>query len=181
MKAFFTAIWVLFVAVIAALFALIPFHDAVGTLVEDVVSFLQVTANWPFALLFALITGLSLWLFAVQFRVSDRPQLPSSVVLQVEDGEVRIALTAIETLIQQAAAQVKGVKETRPTFFTLNEGLGVYIKTVVTSDESIPELSSQLQKVVKDHVLRIAGIHIEEVKVLVENVTTGARNRVELR
>lgn len=179
LKAFFTAIWVLFVAAIAALFMLIPFHDAVGTLIFDAVNFLQ--ANWPFSLLFALITGLSLWLFAVQFRVTDKTQMPSSVVLQVEDGEVRIALTAIETLVQQAASQIKGVKETRPNFFTLDEGLGVNIRAVVASDESIPELSSQLQKVIKDHVLRIAGIHIEEVKVLVENVSAGARNRVELR
>ena len=72
-------------------------------------------------------------------------------------------------------------REVRPSFFTRNEGLGVYIRTTVAADESIPELSSQLQKVVKDHVLRIAGINIEEVKVMVENVNTGARNRVELR
>lgn len=179
LKALVTALWVLFVAAVAALFALIPFNDAVGGLIFEAVEFLE--ANWPFSLLFALITGLSLWLFAVQFSRSGKANMPSSVVLQVDDGEVRITLTAIETLVQQAAVQVKGVREIKTTFFTKNEGLGVYIKAVVTSDGSIPELSAQLQKVVKDHILRIAGIHIEEVKVLVDNVASGGRNRVELR
>jgi len=158
---------------------LVPLVNGLSAIIIDAVEFLQ--QNYLYSAIFAFIIGLSLWLFAIQFSSAKRAQIPSSVVLQVEDGEVRIALTAIETLVQQAAAQVKGVREVRPNFFTQNEGLGVYIKTIVASDESIPELSSQLQKVVKDHVLRIAGVNIEEVKVLVENVNTGTRNRVELR
>lgn len=179
MRTFFTAIWVLLVATVAALLMLVPLLGSVGAIITDFVGFLQ--ENYTFSVIFALVLGLSLWLFAAQFRGSNRSQTPSSVVLQVEEGEVRIALTAIETLVQQAAGQIKGVREVRPSFFTRNEGLGVYIRTTVAADESIPELSSQLQKVVRDHVLRIAGINIEEVKVMVENVNTGARNRVELR
>lgn len=158
---------------------LVPFVDIISVTILDFLEFMQ--QNIAFSAVAAVILGLSLWLFAAQFRGSNRPQVPSSVVLQVEDGEVRIALSAVETLVQQAASQIKGIREVHPSFFRRNEGLGVNIRTTVTNDESIPELSSQLQKVVKDHVLRIAGINIEEVKVLVESVSTVARNRVELR
>ncbi len=178
LRTFFTAIWVLLVATIAALLMLVPILAGVGTIIVDFVHFIGDT--YVFSIIFSLILGLSLWLFAAQFR-SGRPQPPSSVVLQVDEGEVRIAMTAIETLIQQASGQVKGIREVRPSFFTKDEGLGVYIRTTVSADESIPELTSQLQMVVKDHVLRIAGINIEEVRVLVESVTSTARNRVELR
>jgi uncharacterized alkaline shock family protein YloU len=158
---------------------LVPFVNQVSVIIFDAVTFLQ--ENITLSAIFAFIAVLSLWLFAAQFRGSSQSKLPNSVVLQAEEGEVRIALTAIESLVQQAAAQVKGVREVRPTFFTRNEGLGVHIKTTVSSEDSIPELSAQLQNVVKEHVLRIAGVSIEEIKILVENVSAGARGRVELR
>lgn len=179
MKRFFTAVLVLLLAAIAAIIMLVPLLDSVGLAVMDFIGIMQ--EHIGYAAIAAVIVGLSLWLFAVQFKGSPGPQIPRSVVLQVEDGEVRIALTAIETLVKQASDQIKGVREVQPSFFTRNEGLGVYLKVIVTSEGSIPELSSQLQKVVRDHILRIAGVNIEEVKVLVENVSIGARNRVELR
>lgn len=179
LRTFFTAIWVLVVATIAALLALVPVWGAIGEIIIDFVLFLQ--DSILFSAIFAMVLGLSLWLFAAQFRGGSRSQSPSSVILHVEEGEVRIAMTAIETLVQQAASQIKGIREVRSSFFSRDEGLGVYIRTTVAAEGSIPELSSQLQKVVKDHVLRIAGINIEEVKVLVENVSTAARGRVELR
>lgn len=179
MKTFFTAVWVLMLATIAAIIMLVPFVDSIGAIIIDFVGLMQ--ENLVYAAIPAVVVGLSLWLFAAQFKGSQRSQIPNSVVLHVEDGEVRIALTAIETLVKQAAGEIRGVREVQPSFFTLNEGLGVYLRTTVTTEESIPELSSQLQKVVKDHILRIAGVNIEEVKVLVENVSTGTRGRVELR
>lgn len=179
MRTFITAIWALLVATIAALLMLVPILNGVGGIIIDFINFIQ--ESYVFAIVFALVFGLSLWLFAVQFRGSGGAQTPSNVILQVDEGEVRIAMTAIETLVQQAAGQIKGIREVRPSFFSQEEGLGVYIRTTVSADESIPELSSQLQKVVRDHVLRIAGINIEEVKVLVESISTTARSRVELR
>jgi uncharacterized alkaline shock family protein YloU len=180
LKALFTAFWVLLVAAMATLLMLLPFGD---TLLGHITDVLTVWANnWLYALPFALLLGLSLWLFAVQFRVVDRDTGPSSVVIQIEDGEVRIALAAIETLIHQAATQVRGVKEVKVSFFNRNEALGVYIKAIVTSEGSIPDLTAHLQKAVKDHIMRIAGIGIEEVKIMVENVSSVRQGgRVELR
>ena len=93
LKALFTAFWVLLVAAMATLLMLLPFGD---TLLGHITDVLTVWANnWLYALPFALLLGLSLWLFAVQFRVVDRDNGPSSVVIQIEDGEVRIALAAM--------------------------------------------------------------------------------------
>ncbi|HBI55357.1 MAG TPA: hypothetical protein DDY38_00785, partial [Firmicutes bacterium] len=68
--------------------------------------------NLPFAAIAALILGLSIWLFFSQFR-SNKPHMPSSVVLHAEGGEVRIALAAIDTLVRQAANELKGVREVK--------------------------------------------------------------------
>ncbi|HBS92675.1 MAG TPA: alkaline shock response membrane anchor protein AmaP [Firmicutes bacterium] len=178
MKNFVTALWVLMVAVISAIIMLIPFVPNISAMITDFVGFME--QNLPFAAIAALILGLSIWLFFSQFR-SNKPHMPSSVVLHAEGGEVRIALAAIDTLVRQAANELKGVREVKTSFFRLNEGLGVHIRTTVSSEESIPELTSQLQQVVTEHVLNVAGVKIEEVKVLVENVAVGMRNRIELR
>lgn len=179
LKSLVNAVWILLVALLAAMLMLTPLSDAVALLVSDTVAAIQGRAE--FVALFALLLLLSLWLFAAQFSSGKKDSMPRSVVLQAEEGEVRISLNAIDTLVQQAANEIKGVREVKTSFFTKNEGLGVYIRATVTADGSIPELSTQVQKVVRDHVLRIAGIHIEEVKVLIENVTASNRNRVELR
>ncbi|MDD4658067.1 MAG: alkaline shock response membrane anchor protein AmaP [Eubacteriales bacterium] len=178
MKNFVTALWVLMVAAVSAIIMLIPFVPGVSVMIADFTGFMA--DNLPFAAIAALILGLSLWLFFAQFR-SNKPQMPSSVVLQAEGGEVRIALAAIDTLVRQAANQLKGVREVKTSFFRRNEGLGVHIRTTVSSEESIPDLTLQLQQKVTEHVHNVAGVKIEEIKVLVENVAVGMRNRVELR
>jgi len=179
LRALFTAIWALLVATAAALLMLVPILDVAGVIIADFVEF--VAGRFYFAPIFALVVGLSLWLFALQFRGRNRGQAPSWAILQGEEGEVRLSMAAIDTLIQQAAGELRAVREVRTSFYPRNEGLGVYIRVVVAAEESIPELTAQLQKVVKEHVLRVAGISIEEVRVLVENVSTGPRSRVVLR
>ena len=178
MRKFVTALWALMVAAIAAVIMLIPFIPAVGTMIADFTEFMA--DNLPFAAIAALILGLSLWVFFAQFR-SAKPQMPSSVVLQAEGGEVRIALAAIDTLVRQAANQIKGVREVKPSFFRCQEGLGVHLRTTVSTEESIPNLTSLLQQKVTEHVHKIAGITLQEIKVLVENVAVGIGSRIELR
>lgn len=178
MRNFITALWALMVAVIAAIIMLVPFVPAAGAIIADFTGFME--ENLAFAAIAALILGLSIWLFLAQFR-STKPQMPSSVVLQVEGGEVRIALAAIDTLVKQAANQIKGVREVKTSFFRRNEGLGVHIRTTVSTEESIPNLTSLLQQKVTEHVHNVSGIAIQEIKVLVENVAVGIGNRVELR
>lgn len=166
------------VAAVSSIIMIIPFVPVVSEIIADFTGFMA--ENVLFAAIPALILGLSIWLFFSQFR-SDKPQMPSSVVLHTEGGEVRIALAAIDTLVRQAANQLKGVREVKTSFFRRNEGLGVHIRTTVSSDESIPDLTAQLQQQVSEHVHNVAGVKIEEIKVLVENVAVGMRNRVELR
>lgn len=178
LKKVIVALWALMVAAVAAIILLIPFVPSIGLAIRDFTQFME--DNSLFASIAALILGLSLWLFFAQFQV-DRPQTPSSVVLNTEGGEVRIALVAVETLVRQAAGQLKGVREVRTGFFRRNEGLGVHLRATVSAEGGIPDLVAQLQQRVAEHVFNTAGIRIEEVKVLVDNVAAGPHNRVELR
>jgi len=179
MKSLLNALWILLVAAVSAVLMLVPVSQAVADLANEIISLIQ--GQMLFAAIFALVFVLSLLLVIMQFSGSKKDAMPRSVMLQSEEGEVRVSLGAIDTLVRQSASQVKGVKELKTSFFSREEGLGVQIRAAVTAEHSIPELSSQVQKVVREHVLNIAGVSIGEVRVLVETIAPGGRNRVELR
>lgn len=178
MKNIIIAFLALIIIALSAVIALIPFVPAIGEAIGNFTDFMK--GNAPFAAIPALVLGLSLWLFFAQLTRSG-PQVPSTVVLQAEGGEVRIALGAIDTLVKQAANQFKEVREIKTSFFTGEEGLGTLIRLTITGDESIPNLTTHLQEKVLEHVYNIAGIKLEQIKVLVENVAVGVHNRAELR
>ncbi len=179
MKSLLNALWMLLVAALAAVLMLVPLSQAVADLAEEILVLIQ-SHIW-FAAVFALLFVLSLLLMVLQFSGGKKSSMPRSVMLQSEEGEVRVSLNAIDILVRQSASQVKGVKEIKTSFFDLEDGLGVQIRAAVTAEHSIPELSTQVQKEVKEHVMNIAGVSIDEVRVLIETVATGGRSRSELR
>ena len=179
MKSLLNALWILLVAAVSAVLMLVPLSQAVANLANQVVTLIQ--REMLFAGIFALLFVLSLLMLVMQFSGSKKDALPRSVLLPSEEGEVRVSLGAIDTLVKQSAGQVKGVKEIKTSFSKLEAGLGIQIRAVVSADQSIPELSSQVQKDVREHVLNIAGVDIDEVKVMVETVATSGRGRSGLR
>lgn len=177
MRKFVTAIWALIVAAVSALIMLIPFVAPIRPGIANLTAFLA--ENALYAAVPALLLGLSLWLFVAQFKRG--PQMPSTVVLPSASGEIRISLAAVDTLVRQAASQIKGVRELKTSFYRLEDTLGVHIRTTIGSDVEIPGLIAELQQKVTEHVLSTAGISIEQVKVLVENVSGGPLSRPEIR
>lgn len=102
-------------------------------------------------------------------------------VAVIEDnplGQVRIALTAVESLVSKVVANFTGVREVRPKVIPQPEGIAVQVKLVTVPSVSIPEISQEIQQQVKDKVLEVTGINVSSVRVLVENITT-AKPRVE--
>lgn len=178
MSKFITALWALLIAAVSLIIVLIPFVPGIGPGIVHFIDFMK--ENIPYAAIPALILGLSLWVFFAQLRPTGS-QMPTSVVLQAEGGEIRIALAAIDTLVKQAANQIPEIKEIKTRFFPHEEGLGVHIQMTVGPDGGIPDLTTLLQQKVAEHVYNVAGIQIKEVKVLVENVAVGMQNRIELR
>ncbi|MFA6308504.1 MAG: alkaline shock response membrane anchor protein AmaP [Clostridia bacterium] len=94
-------------------------------------------------------------------------------------GEIKISLTSIENIALAAAKRLNGVKESKAVVNKTNEGVSIVIKTLIVSDMNIPELSEDIQAKVKSLVEQTTGIKVNEVKVIVENIHTGFKTRVE--
>ena len=94
-------------------------------------------------------------------------------------GDIRISLGTIENIALAASRKLSGIRETKANVVKVVDGVSITIKAVVLSDISIPDLSEDVQVKVKSSVEETTGIRVQDVRVLVENVHTGYKSRVE--
>lgn len=99
------------------------------------------------------------------------PEKRHAVVQEGSLGKVRIALGAIESLVEKLALDQRGIKEARSGVGTSSRGIGIKIRVVVAPDVSIPHVSEALQNVVREKVLEVAGIEVNDIRISVENIT----------
>jgi uncharacterized alkaline shock family protein YloU len=94
-------------------------------------------------------------------------------------GEIKISLDTVENLSLAASRRLNGVKDSKAYVLKHEDSVSVIIKVVVLPDINIPLLSEDLQVKVKRSVEDSSGIKVSDVKVLVDNIYTGYKSRVE--
>jgi uncharacterized alkaline shock family protein YloU len=97
------------------------------------------------------------------------------IVEKSTEGEVSISIAATKVIIMKAVKQVEGVKELKPIVGQSPSGLTVKLHTMINPEQSVPELAQSLQTVVKDHLEKIGGLQVAEIKVLVDDFNTGSK------
>lgn len=102
-----------------------------------------------------------------------------SAVHNTSLGQIKISLPALENLILRCAKNVEGIRDIKPILQNNKGNLLIKLSTQVAPDVKIPEVSEELQKVVKDYLKRTAGINVQEIKVLVNKVSWDTKSRVE--
>jgi len=88
-------------------------------------------------------------------------------------GEIKITLKSIEIIALTVARRIDGVKDIRA--FVKNVDNNVLIKMMITvmPDVKIPEITAEVQMKVKEVVEEHAGVKVNEVKVVVDNIYAG--------
>lgn len=122
--------------------------------------------------------GLVVLMGAKLFWAGIRPAHKHVIVQEGALGQVRIALTAIEDLVEKVAAQNSGVREVKARVLALPEGVGIRVQAAVSPDTQIPELSKMIQEQVKEKILAVTGLTVQQVHVLV-NSFAARKPRVE--
>ncbi|KUK63922.1 MAG: hypothetical protein XE00_0286 [Desulfofundulus kuznetsovii] len=110
--------------------------------------------------------------------VNIKPAREQAVVYESKLGNVHIALGAIESLAEKVVSQNNGIREVKAQVFNRPQGIGIRIKAAVTPDISIPEVSDTVQEQVKERVLSVTGITVQQVEFLVHSISAG-KLRVE--
>lgn len=148
---------------------------------EDVVwtNLMFLLSRWEtggVAFVFMLI---SLRLFKVSFSSSKLRPSEEAIVIHGALGDVRVAFDAIKTLVDKTARSIKGVRDVKIDVIVKNDKQGnaadaevkIKIKIVVGSESNVPEISDQMQQLVKEKLKNTVGIDVDEIDVLVENIS----------
>lgn len=110
--------------------------------------------------------------FAVARRDGGQP-----VIYESANGEVRISLDAVESLVKKTARSVKGVREMKAIITHGKDGLHAALTGTVSPDVSIPEVSEEIQSTVRQYVKRVVGVEMAEVRIDIENIAADGRSR----
>ncbi|MBF0330620.1 MAG: alkaline shock response membrane anchor protein AmaP [Candidatus Omnitrophica bacterium] len=91
-------------------------------------------------------------------------------------GRVSISLAALEDMIRRLSVHTPQVKEIRPEIKATKKGLSVHIRLVLRSDVNIPEMTADLQDIIKRKVQDLIGadeqvhIRVHVVKIVSEGI-----------
>ena len=94
-------------------------------------------------------------------------------------GEIRISLNSIESIALAASRKLNGVKDSKAQVVKNSQGVSIIIRIVVLPEISVPVLSEDIQVKVKKSVEESSGIKVNDVKIVVDNIYTGYKSRVE--
>lgn len=104
-----------------------------------------------------------------------------SVDQRTELGGIQISVETIESLCLKAASRVRGVKDPHTRIRMTEPGLEVQIRTIVDGEHSIPAMTEEIQRGIKEFVQDITGIPVSSVSVYVAGVAhhQAFKSRVE--
>lgn len=118
-----------------------------------------------------LAAGIILLVVSLRFLfLRGREPAPAAVVLHRAEGDVAIALRAIEQLASRTARQVRGVDELRAAVRPEGERVAIRLKVVVKPDVAIPAMVEQLQESVREYVEHTSGLRVSSVRVHVSGI-----------
>ncbi|WP_054957703.1 alkaline shock response membrane anchor protein AmaP [Paenibacillus dakarensis] len=134
--------------------------------------------------LIAIITAAVLFLISIRFfYISIRRDrtVMHSIDQRTEFGDIQISVETIENLCLKAASRVRGIKDLKSRIKVSQAGLEIAIRAVVDGEESIPALTTDVQKQVHDFVEDTTGIPVSSVSVYIANVVQAPsfKSRVE--
>ena len=85
-------------------------------------------------------------------------QREKTIAFENPDGQVTIALSAIEDFIKRALKQLPEVKELKPSVRAGKKGITIVNRVTLFSDVNIPETTEKIQNIVKSRVQDMLGV-----------------------
>ena len=115
--------------------------------------------------------------------ISVRPSQSTapSIDQKTNFGEIRISLATVENLSLRAASKVRGVHDLKAKVNVNQAGLQIIIRAMVDGEISIPDITEEVQRTVKQYLEETTGIPVADVSVFVANIvqTQTFKSRVE--
>ena len=99
------------------------------------------------------------------------------VILPMQSGEVHISSQTFESIVTNVAKKYKGKKTAKVNIRLKETGLGIDLYVYVLQDTVIADITSKIQKDVKETVLKQTTVEVENVNVRIKGVYTLSENK----
>jgi len=106
------------------------------------------------------LSGLLLILVSLSFAqiILGRIQRERTIAFKTGQGEVTIALSAVEDLIKRLTSLIPEIKELRPDVIATKKGILVDLRVILRSETNIPDLTARLQDIAKAKIQEVLGV-----------------------
>jgi uncharacterized alkaline shock family protein YloU len=148
-----------------AAFGVVPYEDTVK-FAHNIYYETQTAVTFIIASTIIFLIGVRMFYIAVRPSNVNTP----SIDQHTDFGDIRISVDTVENLALKAAQRSRGVKDIKARVSVGPNGLEIIIRTLVDGENSIPNLSEEIQRTVKTHIEEVTGIPVAAVSVFVANI-----------
>lgn len=142
-------------------------------------NFMFVISRWETGGIAVIFLLMSLRLLKVSLTRSRASQNDEAVIIHTAIGDVRIAVIAIKNLVEKVIRSINGIRdvkiyiivERRQQNQLENTNVRIESKIVVSPESDVIRISDQIQQMVKEKIKTTIGIEVDEIDVLVEDIS----------
>ncbi len=119
---------------------------------------------------------LSLRAFIIGVKSENENLRMTYLVQRTDYGEIKISSETIVGLVENISSKFTGIKNIVTKVNIIEGQIFIDLKGEVYPEINIPETTKELQNKVKEHVENCTGVNVNEIKVIISNITTPIRN-----
>lgn len=125
------------------------------------------------------VVGLVLLVLSLRFLLYGlkSQRHPEATVKDGELGKVCITLNAVESLVLKVIRDIENIKDSKVKIRNQENGISIILKLIVNYDVIIPDMTTELQKTIKDYLETTAGILVKDVRISIDNVSNQSKQQ----
>lgn len=165
-------------AIMLSIFCIIlPFEVIPGISLDSIFNDLNGSDRWYYIIGIIVFLFWSIYLLFALFKGENNKNF--GIVKYTSEGEINISNETIKSLAMKTIGQIKGVKESKVFINPGADKVNILVKTLVMPDINIPNTVKEIQESVRQYIELIAEVPVGEIKVIVVDVASGTRLRLE--
>ena len=126
--------------------------------------------------LLAVYLLLSLGVLCTIFKRSGKKRAERGFITvdSADTGKVRIAVSAIEQMVKQAAHAVDGIADMKIAIDNSDDAIAIQVNVVMVSGSHVPTVTLNMQRAIRQFVEMNCGVAVRSVSVSIQSVTSPA-------
>ncbi len=139
--------------------------------IANTLELIQSIQNSTFYTIGVIAIAVVLFIFsvAIMFLCSGRHAVVSTIIRSTEHGNIRVSLDTIDSIVLKTVKSISSVRDAKINSVNTETGLVINIRVALMNNSVIPEITSDIQSTVKEHVESMVGLMVAGVPILVDN------------